>query len=371
MDISEMMIGTTPSSDKESTSQSKDRSEPKKSDRGNDSPAPKLRAVESHPAESRATDMSAVERIRAYRSGELDLPTIAPAASSPPQESTADEEVDDPRNEPNTDDDDPDSDDDQPAPAGAVPPAGEFPQPRPRRVSRRAALVGGAAALVLLGGVVIPRIGSRNADNQRPAGGAQTTNQGPATSAAPAAPVNADATITPVSADGPEYPISLTPPMDAFTGEDGKGWICGGMDGTVLTITLPEPMVITEIGVIPGLLGTDKDGAELWAKHRIPVSVAYNLDYGEPIYGEYTATKRERQATEVPSIVTQTIRMVILGTEDVSGQSPDAPTQSQKPGLLGELGPLDFGEDTPASPKSSRPATFAIGSIDIIGHHPA
>jgi len=364
MDISEMMVGT---GDKNTA---RDDSIAPPTDLDNiPSPAEEQPVKESSAAEPGVAELSAVERIRAYRNGTLTPPALTAAAASEDEQGEGDgESVGDQ-----------DHDHDQPEAGGedtdahetSVPPAAEFPSGPRRRVPRKALLIGVPAVALIAVGVAAPGMGGGSSEPAVPAvisqqAGVQTETE----TTAIAGPVNIDTVITPVSVEGPEYPISLTPPMEAFSGQEGKGWISGGLDGTVLTITLPEPTVITEISVIPGLLGADKDGSELWAKHRIVTSVAYNLDYGDPIYGEYTATKRERQVTEIPSVITKTIRMVILGTEDVSGQVPAASAESQKPGLLGDLGSLRLGGSAPAGPKDTRPATFAIGSIEITGHSP-
>lgn len=242
------------------------------------------------------------------------------------------------------------------------------------RIPRKFLLIGVPAAVVLIGaGVAIPGLGGHDS------GGTATMPQSagvPAqsstSSAAPA--VVPDAVIQPASVDAPEYPISVTPPMDAFSEEKGKGWVCAGLDGTILTITLPTPMVVTEIDVMPGIDGTDADGADLWAKHRLVTRVSFLMDYGDPVPGEFT-DKRELQPTQMHSAVTKTIRVVVLETTDVSGKGPtaDAGTSAApSPGLLGSLGSLNLGASTaPTGGQDTRPATFAIGSIQILGHKAA
>jgi hypothetical protein len=245
---------------------------------------------------------------------------------------------------------------------------------RAPRIPRKALLIGVPAAVVLIGaGIAIPGLGGGHDSGEtavmsQSAALAQTSTP----SVAPA--VVPDAVIQPASVDAPEYPISVTPPLDAFSQQKGKGWVCAGLDGTILTINLPTPMVVTEIDVMPGVDGTDTDGADLWAKHRIVTRVSFLMDYGDPIPGEFT-DKRELQPTQMNNAVTKTIRVVVLETKDVSGKGPtaDAGTSTAPvPGLLGSLGSLDLGASpAPQGGQDTRPATFAIGSIQILGHKPA
>lgn len=321
-------------------------------------------------------EMTAVERIRAYRDGTLAPPWIGRSEVS---EDDAENDTGD------SDDADPpggdggghphDDLDANPADTGHDQASATNAGWRRFPVPRKALLIGIPAAVgLLVAGIAIPSMsGGDKTDTAAVVPQSASGSLAPSGVAAPA--VVPDGVIAPAKVDAAEYPISLTPPTDAFSGEKGKAWVCAGLDGTVLTITLPAPMVVTEIGVVPGFDGVDKDGADEWAKHRIVTSVAYNLDYGAPVYAEYS-NKRERQTTTFDNAVTQTIRMVILGTEDISGKTPATGTASSSaapsPGLLGDLSPLGLDPAKTAPPAhDSRPAMFAIGSIEIIGHSPA
>lgn len=250
-----------------------------------------------------------------------------------------------------------------------------------RRVPRKAVLIAvPVVAILVVVGVVIPGRGGHDPQQsgavaEASLGGAP---QGSETAEPAAAPAVADAVIEPASVEAPEYPISVTPPLDAFTTDKDKGWICAGLDGTFMTITLPAPMVISEIDVLPGIDGTAPDGSDLWAKHRIVTRVAFNLDYGDPVYGEFPdPSKRALQPTAMNNAITQTIRLVVLETKDVSAKGPTADagtsTPPAAPGLLGDLGSLSLGpsQGSDGTAENARPATFAIGSIQIIGHTPA
>lgn len=328
--------------------------------------------------------LTAVERIRAYRAGTMQPPGVGAAGnaadsadSAPVSSDTADSGPTDtagagpdasapPTADQSADHGQADGDSDYDSDAGEGSRAHRF------KVPRKALLIGApVAAVLLIAGIAIPGRGDSHDSStpvvaQSAAGGAVTPS--PSTSR-----VVPDAVIHPAKVEAPEYPISVTPPTDALTGDKGKGWICAGMVGTVMTLTLPSPMVITEIDVMPGLDGSDIDGADLWAKHRIVTRVAFNLDYGDPVYGEF-ADRRELQPTTFRNAITQTIRLVVLETKDVSGKGPGAggaTTTPSAPGLLGDLGSLNLGPSNVIQPAANTgPATFAIGNIQILGHSP-
>jgi hypothetical protein len=89
--------------------------------------------------------------------------------------------------------------------------------------------------------------------------------------------------------------------------------------------------------------------------------------------------KEQMQPTTFKGIITRTITITILYTEDISGKGPgagaDSSTGSGLPGILGDLGKNGLDPSPPAAPSaspedSSRPPTFAIGAIQIMGHTP-
>ncbi|GAT07687.1 putative uncharacterized protein [Mycolicibacterium novocastrense] len=328
-----------------------------------------------------AGEMTAVERIRAYREGTLSPPTIGGDDSGHNSGNDTDEQTGDGESDragfPGLDRDDSAHEESTGEPernGGGSSPADNS-SSGTSRVPRKALLIGVPVAILLVAGVAIPGLGGGSEPSDTAASVMSQSAAGalkPTSTTAPA--VVPDGVIAPAKVEAAEYPISLTPPTDAFSGDTNKAWVCAGLAGTVLTITLPAPMIVTEIGVVPGFAGVDKDGAEQWAKHRIVTKVAYYLDYGGPVYADF-ANKRERQTTPLGSAdqpaVTQTIRMVILQTQDVSGQAATAGTDSSAapaPGLLGDLGSLGLAPSPVAAPgQGSGPATFAVGSIEIIG----
>jgi hypothetical protein len=327
-------------------------------------------------------ELSAVERIRAYREGTLPAPVIA-----------RDELADDDDNESGAarwflsadgdgGDEEPDAEVDQSSDGPDSDGAGiqqsgltQFDTPRLRsvRVSRKALMFGIPAVILTGAGIVIPGVGSHHKPGESTVVSESAAHNTQTTAPSGVGTVIADGGITPSSVEAPAYPISLTPPMDAFSGEKNKAWVCAGLDGTSMIIHLPGPTAITEIDVVPGFVGRDRDGSDLWGKHRIVTDAAYYLDYSDkPVPATFT-DKPESQSTSLSGVITRTVQMVILGTKDVSGKGPAAgpasPSPSAAPGLLGDLGPLGSSNlDQQPTAQTSRPPTFAVGSIKIIGH---
>lgn len=330
------------------------------------------------PIDNGAQEMSAVQRIRAYRANKLEMPAIGQVASEP---ETAADEVEDFGD----DSDDSARGDEMPADNGgsdsadsAVAGAGSAKGWSALSANRRKALmIGIPLAVVVVAGVILPSKGEKEKSDDSVSNivsqSAADSSPAESTTPAPAADVTADSVIQPAKVEAAEYPISLTPPTDAFTPGGGKAWVCAGLDGTVLTITLPTLTAVSEINVLPGFEGRDKDGSDQWAKHRIVTSAMFYLDYGDPIPagpdGQGYTNKKERQTTPMHSAMTKTIRMVILGTESVAPEAPATGEGQPKPGIFGDLGNLGL-DQAPSTPTSTdnRPATFAIGGIEIVGH---
>lgn len=326
-----------------------------------------------------AQEMSAVERIRAYRANKLEMPTIGqtntePHDSAEQAQEYIDVDHDVVDNEATGDSVDAPVDQIDAAPS-AAPPSKGWSALSPGR--RKALMIGIPILAVVVAGIAIPGMGAKDKGDDAVSNivSQSASDSSPAESTTPVAPVDviADDVIQPAKVEAAEYPISLTPPMDAFTPGDGKAWICAGLDGTVLTITLPTLTAVSEIKVLPGFEGRDKDGSDQWAKHRIVTSAMFYLDYGDPIPagpdGQGFVNKKEQQSTPMHGAMTKTIRMVILGTESVAPEAPATGEGQPKPGIFGDLGKLglDPAQPTPAS-TDNRPATFAIGSIEIVGH---
>lgn len=337
------------------------------------------------PAIDDGAEMTAVQRIKAYRDGTLSAPTLGRLDNAPDkpdgdgdgddsndEESaeydTAGEELDE------ADSDDSDNGVEEPRGNAAKNFLAGFPGGKATaKVPRKALMIGVPVAVVLVAaGVLLPGLGGEDKSTEP-----HVTQQAAAQPTTPAnvPVVNPDTVIKPANVQGPEYPISVTPPADAFSGEKGKGWVCSGLDGTVLTITLPGPTAVAEIDIMPGLEGKDADGSPLWGKHRLVAKVAFGFDYGDPVYADF-ADKEQMQKTTFKGVITRTITITILYTKDISGKGPGAGGDSSNgPGILGDLGKNSLDPSASTGPSASqgdnsRPPTFAIGAIQIMGHTP-
>jgi hypothetical protein len=335
-------------------------------------------------------EMTAVDRIKAYRDGSLALPMVGRLDNDDEQSEVDEGDDEDDRAVEPDNDGDANTDDRSDVEGDADTASGNatnfltgFPGLQAGRLPRKAWMIGGPVLVALVAaGVVLPGLGHQQSDpNSPPAAATQGSSAGRSTTTR-SSPVDIpNAVIKPVSADGPEYPISVTKPMDAFSGDKGKGWVCSGLYGTVLSITLPGPTAISEIDLLPGLVGTDADGSPLWAQHLLVAKVAFGFDYGDPVYADYAdyADKQQMQPTTFRNVISKVITITVLELKDISGKGPGAgsaaPSASSSPGILGDLGALKLDPAAPSSPASpsgggSRPPTFAIGAIQIMGHTP-
>lgn len=332
-------------------------------------------------------ELTGVDRIKAYRDGSLALPMVG-RIDNDNEQIEVDEGASDDSGVDRDDAEDGEGDrsgiedDADIASENGAKSLTGFPGLRAgRRLPRRALMIGVPAVVALVvAGVVVPELGHHQSDQSSgPAAGAKGPAAGKSTTTRSAELGIPDTVIKPVSAGGPEYPISVTPPMDAFSGEKGKGWICAGLYGTVLTVTLPGPTAISEIDLLPGIVGTDADGSPLWAKHQLVSKVAFGFDYGDPVYADY-ADKQQMQPTTFHNVISKVITITILEFRDISGKGPGAgsaaPGPSNSPGILGDLGSIKLDPAAPSAPASqsdsgSRPPTFAIGAIQIMGHTPS
>lgn len=338
------------------------------------------------PETDSGAEMTAVQRIQAYRDGTLSAPMVGRLDNEP--DKTDDANADDADNaasddeefaEHETNDDaadvgnsaDDDDEPDTPRSNAAKNFLAGFPGGKARpKVSRKALMIGVPVVALIAAGVLLPGL----ADKDKPVEPHVTQEAAahpPTTSSVP--PANPDTVIKPADVQGPEYPISVTPPADAFSGEKGKGWVCSGLDGTVLTITLPGPTSVSEIDVMPGLDGKDADGSPLWGKHRLVSNVAFGFDYGDPEYGAFTDKPQMQKTVLKTPRITRTITMTILYTKDISGKGPQAVDPSGGPGILGDLGKTSLDPSASTAPSTSsadnsRPPTFAVGAIQVLGH---
>lgn len=175
-----------------------------------------------------------------------------------------------------------------------------------------------------------------------------------------------------------------TDPFEAFSHEDGAAWKClapyNGV-GQVLTVTLPDgPYVITEVRMMPGYDAADKDGSDLWVKHRVVSRATWRFDDGMRVSQEFDGSRRQ-QTVPVPEAVTNTVTLTIQKTDapahgtppiSASASAPPIPGSGSIPEWLGDsnwlpTAPPGAGGATPDS-SSDEPQAFAISSIEIVGY---
>lgn len=205
------------------------------------------------------------------------------------------------------------------------------PPPRARRADRRrlAALVAGVVAAVAVSGVLVWR--TIDGPSLVPA----ASDREPTTAAAAPLTATLDAGSEPTAAAEPTplTPASVAATCQSPNGVDSTGastsyepakvtdglpdtaWRCDGdATGQSLTLTFDEPVLLTSIGLIPGMAKTDPaDGADRFLQNRRITSVRYEFDSGSATH-IFTDSRELQWLTLDEEVQTTTVRVVILGT---------------------------------------------------------
>lgn len=174
-----------------------------------------------------------------------------------------------------------------------------------------------------------------------------------------------------------------TDPYGAFSHEEGAAWKClAPYDGVgqVLTITLPDgPYVITEVRMMPGYDAADKDGSDMWAKHRVVSKVTWRFDDGTRVPQEFDGSRRQ-QVVPVSEAVTNRVTVTIQKTDapapaetpiSASAPTPPVPGSGNLPKWLDDTNWLPSApgsESADSGNRAEEPKAFAISSIEIVGY---
>lgn len=192
----------------------------------------------------------------------------------------------------------------------------------------------------------------------------------------------------PYSADAAKScPAGGSTPAQTMAANDSRSaFVCvrGGVDGQRIDITLDKMYMITAISLTPGWVGPDSSGKPQWSEHRVVTLVQYMFNDTDATVIEHDTKNVHGEAVKpVKRVMASKITMLIRQTSRPPADTPPA-TPDAGPGL--SL-PSVFGGGAPAAtstpPASGMPlfgdtqsnsdpvdATFAIGSLKIIGHEP-
>jgi hypothetical protein len=223
-----------------------------------------------------------------------------------------------------------------------------------------------------------------------------------AASAAPSGPPDPDSsadTSIPFTASADCPPGSTA--AQAVAGTDRtRAWVCvrAGADGQVLTLDLGRPMKVTAISIVPGWVGADTSGADQWLQHRVLTRVQWILINGDQRIAvlQNTNNVHGEAVQQMPGngpdhgVLASQIQMIVQQTSrapaDTPAPSPAPGAADQGGGLLTDVlgGPIGAPAEPPSStppaplggpasdPANGDPAdnTFAVSSINVIGHPP-
>lgn len=210
------------------------------------------------------------------------------------------------------------------------------------------------------------------------------------TSAAPTATPDAGGQDRPLpySADAAKScPAGGSTPAQSMAANDSRtAFVCvrGGVDGQRIDITLDKMYMITAISLTPGWVGLDSSGKSQWSEHRVVTLVQYMFNDTDAtviehdtknVHGESVKPVKRVMASKITMLIRQTSRP----PADTPPATPNAGPGLSLPSVLGGGAtsatsippangiPLFGGDQSNSDPVD---ATFAIGSLKIIGHEP-
>ncbi|WP_301850641.1 hypothetical protein [Rhodococcus pyridinivorans] len=163
-------------------------------------------------------------------------------------------------------------------------------------------------------------------------------------------PENAVGVLAP-SAISARCPDGSTDARLAFTPDKSQAWICQralGIDGAILEISFPHPVVVTDVFLVPGFDYVEPSGIDRWAEHRVVTRVQWGI--GDQRFIHEINPSRSGASMAVPSVETQKISLTIMQTEESSERTPSRG--------------LSFGAG------STNDDSFAVSIIRVTGHQP-
>jgi hypothetical protein len=188
-----------------------------------------------------------------------------------------------------------------------------------------------------------------------------TAQSRPAATAESVAPTSAASTEIPVpdSAIGVLAPSSVsarcpdgsTDARLAFGSDKSKAWICKralGIDGAVLEMTFPHPVVVTDLFLVPGFDYIEPSGIDRWVEHRVVTRVQWTV--GDQRFVQEINPSRAGANIAIPSVETQKITMMVM--------------QTAAPSSSGSTRGFNFGAG------GKQDDSFAVSSIRITGNQP-
>jgi hypothetical protein len=314
--------------------------------------------------------MTPVQKIHAYKNGNLKFPDIVPTTDETEYSDTY------PDSDPAEESSPPEDQANQSVKA-------EFSPKNLLQTLRKPAIIVGTL-LAVGGGLYLSGATAKKSDNKPTPPTAYTSSTAPTTTTKTGS--NPESLIKPISAEFTPRDVcglGSTPAMDAFTGQKNTAAVCenqlGIVPGTAVTITLPSLSRIEEIWTIAGFPGKDNDKKDNWTKYPLLSSILWYFDNAEPQPQHFTTDRKSQPLKLAHPVYTKTIRMVILETTQApKTESASTTTTTPSDGLFGDLG--DWGKNLGGGKPSSTPGrssttptapaattAFAIGPIRIIG----
>ena len=149
-----------------------------------------------------------------------------------------------------------------------------------------------------------------------------------------------------------QCPDGSTDERLAFSAEKGTAWICQralGIDGAILEMTFTDPVVVTDVFLVPGFDYIEPSGIDRWLEHRVITRAQWTI--GNQRFVQEINPSRAGAHMKIPAVETQTITLMVMETSEPTGNSIPRG--------------LDFGVRN-----NQHGDSFAVSLIRITGHRP-
>ncbi|MBM4719656.1 hypothetical protein GS896_25280 [Rhodococcus hoagii] len=106
----------------------------------------------------------------------------------------------------------------------------------------------------------------------------------------------------------------------ALTADKAQAWICKralGIDGAVMEMTFPKPVVVTDVFMVPGFDYVEPSGVDRWVEHRVVTRAQWTI--GDQRFIQEINPSRAGANMTIPSVETQKITVTIMETAEPPG----------------------------------------------------
>lgn len=132
-----------------------------------------------------------------------------------------------------------------------------------------------------------------------------------------------------------------TSPKEAFSAQEGAAWVClrsHGIDGGVMNIVFPKPVILSEIQLIPGFNRVQSNGKDEWNLHRVITRIKWRAG-GKTFIQEIVPARTVAVFTFPEPVTTTSMALIIQQSVDPDQTVGDTGGGASSP--LGGGSPVD------------------------------